>query len=73
MNNLLHFNYRTLGTPDETVWPGVTQLKEYKSDFPKWKNQGIAKILPQLDKEGVELLKVKTDGIFNIQNMQYLL
>ena len=49
---------RTLGTPDEIIWPGVSQLKEYKSDFPKWKSQTLESILPQLDHDGIDLLKV---------------
>jgi cyclin-dependent kinase 2 len=28
--------FRTLGTPDETIWPGVTKLKEFKRSFPRW-------------------------------------
>uniref|UniRef100_A0A4W6FX47 cyclin-dependent kinase n=1 Tax=Lates calcarifer TaxID=8187 RepID=A0A4W6FX47_LATCA len=27
--------FRTLGTPDETVWPGVTSMPDYKPSFPK--------------------------------------
>jgi cyclin-dependent kinase 2 len=28
--------FRTLGTPDEKTWPGVSQLPDYKATFPKW-------------------------------------
>jgi len=49
--------FRTLGTPDETTWPGVEQLKEFKRDFPKWKPQKLRTIIPQLDDEGIELLE----------------
>lgn len=28
--------FRKLGTPDETVWPGCTQLPDFKAIFPKW-------------------------------------
>ncbi|XP_065053397.1 cyclin-dependent kinase 2-like [Rhopilema esculentum] len=48
--------FRTLGTPDETIWPGVGHLKEFKQDFPKWKSQDLQKIIPQLDKDGTDLL-----------------
>jgi cyclin-dependent kinase 2 len=27
------------GTPDETTWPGVSSLADYKPTFPKWKPQ----------------------------------
>ncbi|XP_055642392.1 cyclin-dependent kinase 2 [Toxorhynchites rutilus septentrionalis] len=33
--------FRTLGTPDETRWPGVSQLSEYKRSFPRWEPQAI--------------------------------
>lgn len=28
--------FRTLGTPTEDDWPGVSQLPDYKPLFPKW-------------------------------------
>lgn len=34
--------FRTLGTPNEETWPGVTELKEYSTKFPKWKSEGLA-------------------------------
>jgi len=49
--------FRTLGTPNETVWPGVSDLKEYKSDFPKWRRQPFSKILTSLDSNGLDLLE----------------
>ncbi|WAR05302.1 CDK2-like protein [Mya arenaria] len=30
---------RAFGTPDETIWPNVTQLPDFKSSFPKWPQQ----------------------------------
>ena len=29
--------FRGLGTPDDSVWPEVSQLPDYKPQFPKWK------------------------------------
>lgn len=49
--------FRTLGTPNETIWPGVEQLKDFKKDFPQWKMQNLRSIVPQLDEEGIELLE----------------
>ncbi|XP_070535924.1 cyclin-dependent kinase 2-like [Ptychodera flava] len=49
--------FRTLGTPDESMWPGVSKLPDYKSTFPKWPTQDIAKVVPTLDKDGLDLLK----------------
>ncbi|XP_057293447.1 cyclin-dependent kinase 2-like [Hydractinia symbiolongicarpus] len=49
--------FRVLGTPNETLWPGVTDLKEFKSDFPKWKTQSFSSIVPSLDADGIDLLE----------------
>ncbi|XP_076336803.1 cyclin-dependent kinase 2-like [Tachypleus tridentatus] len=48
--------FRTLGTPDEDTWPGVTKLPDYKSSFPKWKAQDMNKLVPNLDFDGQDLL-----------------
>uniref|UniRef100_A0A8C5BQ37 cyclin-dependent kinase n=1 Tax=Gadus morhua TaxID=8049 RepID=A0A8C5BQ37_GADMO len=48
--------FRTLGTPDETVWPGVTSMPDYKPSFPKWARQDMNKVVPPLDDDGRELL-----------------
>ncbi|XP_067891851.1 cyclin-dependent kinase 2-like isoform X5 [Heterodontus francisci] len=48
--------FRTLGTPNESVWPGVTQLPDYKANFPRWIRQDFNKILPNLDIDGKDLL-----------------
>lgn len=50
--------FRTLGTPDETSWPGVEELSDYKSTFPKWEKKDIGKCVSNLDPEGLDLLKV---------------
>ena len=50
--------FRTLGTPTETSWPGVTQLPDYKPVFPRWESPpDTSKILPaQLSPGGHHLL-----------------
>ncbi|CAH1776260.1 unnamed protein product [Owenia fusiformis] len=48
--------FRTLGTPDESVWPGVSQLPDYKSTFPKWEAQEVHKLVPTMDEDGHDLL-----------------
>uniref|UniRef100_A0A4W4F2Q0 cyclin-dependent kinase n=1 Tax=Electrophorus electricus TaxID=8005 RepID=A0A4W4F2Q0_ELEEL len=48
--------FRTLGTPDETVWPGVTSMPDYKPSFPKWALQDLSKVVPPLDDDGRDLL-----------------
>ncbi|XP_071484181.1 cyclin-dependent kinase 2-like [Diadema antillarum] len=50
--------FRTLGTPDEKLWPGVTKLPDYKTSFPRWTPQDLNKIVPMLNKDGKELLKM---------------
>ncbi|XP_030893061.1 cyclin-dependent kinase 3 isoform X1 [Leptonychotes weddellii] len=48
--------FRTLGTPSEATWPGVTQLPDYKGSFPKWTRKGLEEIVPSLEPEGKDLL-----------------
>ncbi|KAL1775528.1 cyclin-dependent kinase 2 isoform X2 [Sigmodon hispidus] len=48
--------FRTLGTPDEVVWPGVTSMPDYKPSFPKWVRQDFSKVVPPLDEDGRSLL-----------------
>lgn len=48
--------FRTIGTPDERVWPGINTLAEFKSTFPKWPPQDIHKFVPTLDPDGCDLL-----------------
>jgi serine/threonine protein kinase len=49
--------FRLLGTPDETTWPGVTSLSEYKSIFPMWQPQDLGKTFVNLDEMGVDLVE----------------
>ncbi|XP_068935088.1 cyclin-dependent kinase 2 isoform X1 [Petaurus breviceps papuanus] len=48
--------FRTLGTPDEVAWPGVTSMPDYKPSFPKWARQDFSKVVPPLDEDGRSLL-----------------
>ncbi|NXI39993.1 CDK3 kinase, partial [Galbula dea] len=48
--------FRTLGTPTEAAWPGVTQLPDYKRDFPQWARKEMKEIVPNLDQAGRDLL-----------------
>ena len=50
--------FRTMGTPNESHWPGVTALPDYKMTFPQWRRNRIQDIAPKLDADGQELLKV---------------
>uniref|UniRef100_A0A8C6YI95 cyclin-dependent kinase n=1 Tax=Naja naja TaxID=35670 RepID=A0A8C6YI95_NAJNA len=48
--------FRTLGTPTESLWPGVTNLPDYKGNFPKWPKKDMKVIIPNLDQDGRDLL-----------------
>lgn len=47
--------FRTLGTPDEKTWPGVSSMPDYKTTFPKW--PGHKATAPTLSEEGCDLLQ----------------
>ncbi|GFR96873.1 cyclin-dependent kinase 2 [Elysia marginata] len=49
--------FRTLGTPDEANWPGVTSLPDYKSSFPRWPVKEVRNLVPNLSTEGQDLLQ----------------
>ena len=52
------------GTPDENTWPGVSQLPDYKSTFPRWPAQDVTKVVPSLSADGLDLLLVSSLSIF---------
>ena len=50
--------FRQLGTPDESVWPGVTSLPDWNTAFPKWyKTPFHQTVLDSLDHNGLDLLE----------------
>eukprot|EP00882_Tetradesmus_deserticola_P018983 GHRQ01020422.1.p1 GENE.GHRQ01020422.1~~GHRQ01020422.1.p1 ORF type:complete len:196 (+),score=54.30 GHRQ01020422.1:883-1470(+) len=53
----LHKIFMKLGTPDESVWPGVRNLPDYKDTFPRWRPQPLQDMCPNLrDPLGLDLL-----------------
>ena len=48
--------FRVMGTPNESVWPGVTSLPDFKTTFPQWQPKPLESIAPALDPEGLDLL-----------------
>lgn len=50
---------RTLGTPNNDVWPDVESLPDYKNTFPKWKSGNLSCMVKNLDKNGLDLLAVR--------------
>lgn len=48
--------FRLMGTPSERTWPGISQLPEYKANFPSYATQALHILLPQVDQLGLDLL-----------------
>ncbi|CAG9330152.1 unnamed protein product [Blepharisma stoltei] len=48
--------FRCLGTPNEDNFPGVTGFPDFKPTFPKWRTTGVARLVPNLDENGIDLL-----------------
>lgn len=54
---LYFFSERMLGTPNDELWPGVSSLRDWH-EYPQWKSQNLARAVPALEPEGVDLLSV---------------
>eukprot|EP00656_Telonema_subtile_P018772 TRINITY_DN20183_c0_g1_i2.p1 TRINITY_DN20183_c0_g1~~TRINITY_DN20183_c0_g1_i2.p1 ORF type:complete len:204 (+),score=45.61 TRINITY_DN20183_c0_g1_i2:107-718(+) len=50
--------FKTMGTPNEEVWPGISELPEFNSIFPSWRKRDLEEVYPELEKEGVALLEL---------------
>merc|ERR1719158_1647324 len=51
--------FQKLGTPTEAMWPGLSELPDFKPTFPKWQPKGwtnIRNTLAQLGTTGIDLL-----------------
>ena len=49
--------FQILGTPNDLLWNGAFELPYFKMTFPKWMPKNIAEISPNLDENGLDLLK----------------
>ncbi|XP_002737515.1 cyclin-dependent kinase 1-like [Saccoglossus kowalevskii] len=49
--------FRTLGTPNDEIWPGVSSLPDYKPTFPNWSPGQLPAAIKNIDDDGVDLLK----------------
>ncbi|CAI8036133.1 Cyclin-dependent kinase 2 [Geodia barretti] len=49
--------FRTLGTPDDRLWPGVSLLPDYKNTFPKWPRRNLQPVVKTADPLAVDLLE----------------
>jgi hypothetical protein len=51
--------FKTLGTPTNDTWDGITGLPEFKVSFPQWRTsafENLKKMSPNLDDKGLDLL-----------------
>nr|AAA16056.1 crp [Dictyostelium discoideum] len=48
--------FKILGTPNEESWPSITELPEYKTDFPVHPAHQLSSIVHGLDEKGLNLL-----------------
>lgn len=49
--------FRTLGTPNEDSWPGISTNDDYRFyDFEQWPPEPLVSRAPRLDGDGIELL-----------------
>ncbi|KAK3504495.1 kinase-like domain-containing protein [Neurospora crassa] len=49
--------FRIMGTPTERTWPGLTSFPEYKPNWQMYATQSLSSILPQIDRDGIDLLQ----------------
>lgn len=52
--------FQKLGTPTEAIWPGLSELPDFKPSFPKWPVRGWAAIrntAQQVGPDGINLLE----------------
>jgi len=53
--------FRILGTPTEEVWPGVSQLRDFKQEFPKWPDTHFSDLRtkgPGLGDSGMDVVQL---------------
>jgi len=48
--------FKVLGTPNEGMWPTITELPDWKTDFTQYDGQAWSSLVPQLENSGVELM-----------------
>jgi len=48
--------FRTLGTPTDEMWPGVSSYRDYKMTFPKWAPRPLSRVVTDLEPDGLDLL-----------------
>lgn len=59
------YPFSLLGTPNETSWPGVQSLPDYKPGFPQWSAKDIAAQVPNSNSVSVDLISVSIPAYIN--------
>ncbi|XP_065174346.1 cyclin-dependent kinase 2-like [Sycon ciliatum] len=49
--------FRTLGTPTDEVWPGVSEMPDYKPSFPKWQPRDWKQAIPEMTDSSLDLFQ----------------
>ena len=49
--------FKVLGTPTEANWKGVSLLRDYSPDFPRWPAQSLSTVVPRIGSDGINLLQ----------------
>jgi len=49
--------FKILGTPTQQIWSSITELPEYKGDFPLHSPQKLTSVVSGLDADGYDLLE----------------
>jgi cyclin-dependent kinase 1 len=49
--------FRIMRTPTEELWPGVTQLPDFKATFPAWTSFNLKETVTELNDQGLDLLE----------------
>ncbi|XP_065348288.1 cyclin-dependent kinase 1-like [Cloeon dipterum] len=49
--------FRTLRTPDEEIWPGVSELPDYKPTFPQWRQNNLKSSMPTMSPAALDILQ----------------
>lgn len=52
--------FRQFGTPDDTVWPNINQLPDFKESFPKWERQAHPVRMYNSDTDAIDLFEQMT-------------
>ena len=65
------FFQRILGTPNDTIWPGVSDLPDYKSSFPQWGPQPLGDVIRNMDEVGLDVINVSGSGLLQNNSCQY--